>query len=174
MARFLNNPSYRGVEGERFVWDLCEPLWFRDNQGRAWCMPEGFRHDKRSSPWFLWNWAPPSTGQADRPWTFHDFMQRCFELLGLKQSEVDGDLFRQAMLAVGKSERRAVWHSRAVRLGAFLLGTGDGNGVHRDERFNAPVWCREAKRQMPLKTWVELHYKPDGKGYREKVLPVDS
>ena len=160
--RFLTELDTRAI-GDR-LWALKSPQSYVDRNGRLWVVPKGFVCDKRSGFWLTWMYAPPSIGQADRAWIQHDFERQCWALLGLRPDVIDSERFYHQIRAVGKSQRRARWHCRAVTLQRIVRGAGDGDGVHRDDDRNAPVYDETLRQWIPLLVWVRRHYRSDGHG----------
>ena len=169
--KILNNPRYSGVG--RFLWDLADNLYYVDDNGNRFCVPMGFRHDKRSSRKWMWTWIPPSVGLKDVIWTIHDFESRCYSLLGLSLRDVDGSRFVSSMRSMGKSRTRSLIHSWGVRIASRAV-RNSGDGWHRDGKFNADVFDTESDKNVSLVNFVKTYYNSDGTGLNDQfTFPVE-
>ena len=145
-----NNAATRGLG--RMLFKYSDPLDYVDVDGIRRRIPKGFACDKRSSPRWLWWLIPPSDGKTDHAWGIHDFERRCYRLMGVTLADVDGPRFEAAMKAVGINKRGRRWHQAFVRMQG-LLTRPRGIGLHREEKYNLPVYCQERAEWMPLPKW---------------------
>ncbi len=151
--RYVNTGVHR-------VWQIIEPEPLMvDHLGRLLRMPIGLLVDFWSTPPFYYSRRPPVIGDITDDFAgWHDFLIRCFALMGESRGYVQR-VFWGSMAAHPDIGRFRATMKTTVTWPHAL--TCDGMGVHRQNQYNGDVIDQRNGQPVSLPTWVRDHY-PDG------------